>query len=106
LIEPEHRLVARQLAKDWEDALLAQRQLHENYARFVQAQPQPLTTFPRCGMRPPRPGRSAKRLSGRSSSGSSSLVKGGVSGARSLSNGLGVGAPRGGPHAPLATSRT
>jgi DNA invertase Pin-like site-specific DNA recombinase len=39
LIEPEHRLVARQLAKDWEDALLAQRQLQEDYARFVQAQP-------------------------------------------------------------------
>jgi hypothetical protein len=39
LIEPEHRLVARQLAKDWEDALLAHRHLQEEYARFVQAQP-------------------------------------------------------------------
>ena len=39
LIEPEHRLVARQLAKDWEDALLTHRQLQEDYARFVQAQP-------------------------------------------------------------------
>jgi DNA invertase Pin-like site-specific DNA recombinase len=39
-IEPEHRLVARQLAKDWEDALLAHRHLQEDYARFVQAQPQ------------------------------------------------------------------
>jgi DNA invertase Pin-like site-specific DNA recombinase len=43
LIEPEHRLVARQLAKDWEDALLAHRQLQEEYARFVQAQPQLLS---------------------------------------------------------------
>jgi hypothetical protein len=39
LIEPAHRLVARQLAKDWEDARLAQRQLQEDYTRFVQAQP-------------------------------------------------------------------
>jgi hypothetical protein len=39
LIEPEHRLVARQLAKEWEDALLAHRHLQEEYARFVQAQP-------------------------------------------------------------------
>jgi hypothetical protein len=39
LIEPEHRLVARQLAKEWEGALLAHRQLQEDYARFVQAQP-------------------------------------------------------------------
>ena len=29
LIEPEHRFVARQLAKEWEDKLLAQRLLHE-----------------------------------------------------------------------------
>jgi hypothetical protein len=43
LIEPEHRLVARQLAKDWEDALLAHRQLQEEYVRFVQAQPQLLS---------------------------------------------------------------
>jgi hypothetical protein len=39
LIEPEHRLVARQLAKEWEGALLAHRQLQEDYTRFVQAQP-------------------------------------------------------------------
>jgi hypothetical protein len=42
-IEPEHRLVARQLAKDWEEKLTAQRQLQEEYERFVQAQPQSLS---------------------------------------------------------------
>jgi hypothetical protein len=39
LIEPEHCLVARQLAEEWENALLAQRQLQDDYARFGQAQP-------------------------------------------------------------------
>jgi hypothetical protein len=43
LVEPEHRLVARQLAKEWEDKLTAQRQLQEDYQRFLQTQPQPLT---------------------------------------------------------------
>jgi hypothetical protein len=38
LVEPEHRLVARQLAKDWEDKLAAQRQLQEDYERFLQIQ--------------------------------------------------------------------
>jgi hypothetical protein len=42
-IEPAHRLVARQLANDWEDALLAHRHLQEDYARFVQAPPQLLS---------------------------------------------------------------
>jgi hypothetical protein len=39
LIEPEHRLVARQLAKEWAGALLAHRQVQEDYTRFVQAPP-------------------------------------------------------------------
>lgn len=43
LVEPEHRLVARQLAKDWEDKLTAQRQLQEDYQRFLHVQPRPLT---------------------------------------------------------------
>jgi DNA invertase Pin-like site-specific DNA recombinase len=43
LVEPEHRLVARQLAKDWEDKLTAHRHLQEEYERFVQAQPRPLS---------------------------------------------------------------
>lgn len=38
LVEPEHRLVARQLAKDWEDKLAAQRHLQEEYARFLHTQ--------------------------------------------------------------------
>ena len=43
LVEPEHRLVARQLAKDWEDKLAAQRQLQEDYERFVHTQSRVLT---------------------------------------------------------------
>jgi hypothetical protein len=39
LVEPEHRLVARQLATDWDDTLSAQRQLHEDDERFVHVQP-------------------------------------------------------------------
>lgn len=35
LIEPEHRLVARQLAKDWDDKLATQRQVQEEYERCV-----------------------------------------------------------------------
>ena len=42
-MEPEHRLVARQLAKEWEEKLTAQRQLQEDYQRFLQTQPQVLT---------------------------------------------------------------
>ena len=38
LVEPEHRLVARQLAKDWDEKLSAQRQVQEEYERFVQSQ--------------------------------------------------------------------
>jgi Recombinase zinc beta ribbon domain len=47
LIEPEHRLVARQLANAWEEKLLTQRQMHEEYQRFVQAQPLPLSAAER-----------------------------------------------------------
>jgi DNA invertase Pin-like site-specific DNA recombinase len=49
-LEPEHRLVARQLAKDWEAKLLTQQQLQEDYQRFVQAQPQPLTAAERAAI--------------------------------------------------------
>jgi len=38
LVEPEQRLVARQLAKDWEDKLTVQRPLQEAYQRFVHTQ--------------------------------------------------------------------
>jgi hypothetical protein len=47
LIEPEHRLVARQLAQEWEAPLTAQRPLQEEYARFGQAQPQALSAAER-----------------------------------------------------------
>ena len=43
LVEPEHRMVARQLAKEWEDKLTIQRQLQEEYQRFLQKQPRPLS---------------------------------------------------------------
>lgn len=43
LVEPEHRLVARQLAKEWEEKLTAQRQLQEDYQRFLQTQAHVLT---------------------------------------------------------------
>lgn len=38
LIEPAHRVVARQLATDWDDKLAAQRQLQEEDERFVHTQ--------------------------------------------------------------------
>jgi hypothetical protein len=50
LVEPEHRLVARQHAKDWEDKLTAQRQLQEEYERFMQVQPQPLSAAERAAI--------------------------------------------------------
>ena len=43
LCEPENRLVARQLEQDWETALTAQQQLHEEYHRFAHQQPQRLS---------------------------------------------------------------
>jgi hypothetical protein len=43
LVEPEQRCVARQLAKDWEDKLAAQRQRHEQYDRFLHTQSQALS---------------------------------------------------------------
>jgi DNA invertase Pin-like site-specific DNA recombinase len=46
-VEPEHRLVARQLAKDWEGKLTAQQQLHEEYHRFMQEQPRVLSSAER-----------------------------------------------------------
>jgi hypothetical protein len=46
-VEPEHRLVARTLERKWEEALLAQRALEEDYARFQQTQPHDLTVAER-----------------------------------------------------------
>jgi Recombinase zinc beta ribbon domain len=42
-VEPEHRLVARQLEAAWEAKLMEHRQLEEAYARFVHERPCPLT---------------------------------------------------------------
>lgn len=51
LIEPENRLVARQLAKEWEERLSAQRQLQEDYNRFLLQQPRPLSTAEQAAIR-------------------------------------------------------
>jgi DNA invertase Pin-like site-specific DNA recombinase len=42
LIEAENRLVARQLAREWEEKLQVQRKLEEDYRRFVSEQPRVL----------------------------------------------------------------
>jgi DNA invertase Pin-like site-specific DNA recombinase len=42
-IEPENRLVARELERRWEEALKEQRRLEEEYARFGRNQPQGLS---------------------------------------------------------------
>ena len=47
LVEPENRLVARQLAQTWEAKLAAQQQLQEDYQRFCSQQPRQLSTAER-----------------------------------------------------------
>jgi DNA invertase Pin-like site-specific DNA recombinase len=42
-VEPENRLVARELERRWEAALAAQRQLQEEHSRFLAEQPATLT---------------------------------------------------------------
>ena len=42
-VEPEHRLVARTLERAWEEKLLAQQQLEEEYHRFLQQKPRILS---------------------------------------------------------------
>jgi DNA invertase Pin-like site-specific DNA recombinase len=46
-VEPENRLVARTLERRWEEALLAQRALEEEYDRFRQEQPVQLSAAER-----------------------------------------------------------
>lgn len=46
-VEPENRLVARTLERQWEEALRAQRALAEDYHRFQQTQPTPLSAAER-----------------------------------------------------------
>src|SRR2546421_4668682 len=47
LAEPENRLVARQLEKDWEAALAERQRLGEEYDRFTAARPRALTAAER-----------------------------------------------------------
>jgi len=51
LIEPENRLAARQLAREWEEKLEAHRKLQEDYRRFVREQPRPLSEAERENIR-------------------------------------------------------
>jgi len=46
-VEPENRLVARALERQWEEALQEQRRLEEEYERFCQAQPTTLSVTER-----------------------------------------------------------
>jgi len=50
LVEPENRLVARQL-REWEDKLAAQQQLQEDYQRFCAQQPRQLSADERAAIR-------------------------------------------------------
>ena len=50
-VEPENRLVARQLEQRWEESLREQRELQEAYDRFVREQPRQLTTAEREAVR-------------------------------------------------------
>jgi hypothetical protein len=43
VVEPENRLVARELERRWEEALKEQRRLEEEYARFCRSQPEGLS---------------------------------------------------------------
>jgi DNA invertase Pin-like site-specific DNA recombinase len=47
LVEPENRLVARQLEQDWEAALAERQRLAEEYDRFTAARPRTLTAAER-----------------------------------------------------------
>jgi hypothetical protein len=50
-VEPENRLVARELERRWEEALKEQRRLEEEYARFGRDQPRSLSTTERAQIR-------------------------------------------------------
>ncbi len=50
-LEPEHRLVARELARQWEEKLGAQREAEEEYDRFRRTQPRLLTSEEREAVR-------------------------------------------------------
>jgi hypothetical protein len=50
-VEPENRLVARTLERQWEEQLAAQQQLEEAYHRFQQQQPRTLSDAERAAIR-------------------------------------------------------
>ena len=50
-LEPEHRLVARTLERQWEEALAAQETLQAEYHRFLQEQPATLSALEREAIR-------------------------------------------------------
>lgn len=50
-VEPEHRLVARTLERQWEEALAAEAALQADYARFQAEQPTVLTADERAAIR-------------------------------------------------------
>jgi DNA invertase Pin-like site-specific DNA recombinase len=50
-VEPENRLVARNLERAWEEKLAAQQQLAEEYHRFVRQQPRVLSADERAAIR-------------------------------------------------------
>jgi len=51
LVEPENRLVARQVEREWEEKLVAQQRLEEEYARFLRTQPRGLSEAEREAIR-------------------------------------------------------
>jgi hypothetical protein len=51
LLEPENRLVARQLARDWEQKLATQQRLEDEYRRFSQERPNVLSESERRAIR-------------------------------------------------------
>ena len=51
LVEPEHRLVARSLEREWETKLAAQFRLQDEYQQFQHSQPQGLTVDERAAIR-------------------------------------------------------
>src|SRR5215467_8611735 len=50
-VEPEHRLVARTLERAWEEKLVAQQHLEEEYHRFLQQRPRVLSETERQAIR-------------------------------------------------------
>lgn len=50
-LEPENRLVARQLARAWEEKLAAQQEVEEEYRRFLARQPRLLSEAERAAIR-------------------------------------------------------